>query len=213
MGTVFRRFMAMRPCRAHVVLALGMASAGVCVLLASSLYTVEPEEVAVVFRFGRYVRTDVARIGLKAPWPIDAVTRVAVHRQWVRRFGYEELAGPSAHTTRRRRPEEASMLSADLQRVDVQWLVRYRLDEPLTYLRTVRNPQRLLAYLSESTMRSVVAGATLDALLDADSDALGDELLELVQMQCDERALGIALDEVEIEVLRPEATDGARGTP
>src|SRR5688572_26044164 len=60
----------------------------VLVLLFTGYYQVEPDEVAVVLRFGRLVRTTEPGPHLKLPFGIESVIKVPVQRQLKEEFGF-----------------------------------------------------------------------------------------------------------------------------
>src|SRR3989442_14539031 len=86
-------------------------------LLLTSYYQVEPAEVGVVQRFGRFVRTTDPGPHLKIPFGVETVTKVPVQRQLNMEFGFRttrpgirsEFAPPSRETI-----GEAGILTGDL---------------------------------------------------------------------------------------------------
>ena len=69
-----------------------LAVAGLVALLVgfNSLYQIQPEEVGVVLRFGRYVRT--TEPGLRAKFPFaEEVLKVPVQRQLKQEFGFRTI--------------------------------------------------------------------------------------------------------------------------
>ena len=117
----------------------------VLIFLFSSIYQNEPEEVGVVLRFGKYVRTTEPGLQFKLPF-IESVTKVRVQRQWKQEFGFrtEEIAQRTRYS-----PydllEESSMLSGDLNVAIVEWTVQYKIANPFDYLFKVRNPEDTFA--------------------------------------------------------------------
>ena len=58
------------------------------VLLYGSVYQVSPEEMGVILRFGKYVRTTEPGLHFKLPLGIETLTRVPVQRQLKLEFGF-----------------------------------------------------------------------------------------------------------------------------
>ncbi|HEX2164987.1 MAG TPA: SPFH domain-containing protein, partial [Thermoanaerobaculia bacterium] len=75
-------FLRRLPWRWALVAVLGL------VLLTTSCYTIEPEEVGVVLRFGRYVESAPPGLHLKLPLGVDRVVKVPVERQLKAEFGF-----------------------------------------------------------------------------------------------------------------------------
>lgn len=141
-------------------LAIGVALAVLVVWgLISAVYTVQPEERAVVKRFGAVV--DIADPGLhfKLPFGIDQVQHVATERVLKQEFGFrsagqreDRRSGYGAQALE----GESLMLSGDLNMIVVEWVVQYRIADPIKFLYNVRDGTRTLQDISESVMRRVV---------------------------------------------------------
>ena len=136
--------------------------AGLAVLLviwaaASSLYTVQPEERAVVKRFGRV--TGIADPGLhfKLPFGVDTVQIVATERVLKQEFGFRtENSDDPRSQFAGGYPDESLMLTGDLNIIQVEWVVQYQINDAVQYLYSMREPTKTLRDLSESVMRRVV---------------------------------------------------------
>ncbi|HUL82318.1 MAG TPA: FtsH protease activity modulator HflK [Gammaproteobacteria bacterium] len=126
----------------------------------SAIYTVQPEERAVIKRFGRVIGIADNGAHLKLPFGIDRVQIVATERVLKQEFGFRT---DRAEQTDRARtqfaggyPNESLMLTGDLNIIQVEWVVQYRIDDPVKYLYGMREPTKTLRDLSESVMRRIV---------------------------------------------------------
>ena len=136
--------------------------AGLAVLLVvwaalSSLYTVQPEERAVIKRFGRV--TGIADPGLhfKLPFGVDAVQIVATERVLKQEFGFRtESSDDPRSQFAGGYPDESLMLTGDLNIIQVEWVVQYQINDAVQFLYGMREPTKTLRDLSESVMRRVV---------------------------------------------------------
>jgi len=127
----------------------------------SSFYTVQPEERAVVKRLGRVTGVSDPGLHFKLPFGLDKIQVVTTERVLKQEFGFrsEEGAVDEANRTRYSEqdfPEESLMLTGDLNVIDVEWVVQYRISDPIKYLYTMREPARTLRDITESVMRRVV---------------------------------------------------------
>jgi modulator of FtsH protease HflK len=124
----------------------------------SSFYTVQPEERAVIKRFGGV--TGIAEPGLhfKLPFGIDNVQVVATERVLKEEFGFRTENSATERTVFApgERPDESLMLTGDLNIIQVEWVVQYRISDPVLFLYGMREPLQTLRDLSESVMRRVV---------------------------------------------------------
>jgi membrane protease subunit HflK len=125
----------------------------------SSLYTVQPEQQAVVKRFGSVFAISDPGLHLKLPFGIDVVQLVATERVLKEEFGFRTEATSAATASRfaaQQFPDESLMLTGDLNIIQVEWVVQYRIGDPVKYLYNMREPLRTLRDLAESVMRRVV---------------------------------------------------------
>lgn len=136
---------------------------GVAVLLGlwgvfSVFYTVQPEQRAVVKRFSKVIGISDPGLHFKLPFGIDDVEKVATERVLKQEFGFRTQDRDDLRTRYAGQdfPQESLMLSGDLNIIDVEWVVQYRIADPMKYLYAMREPERTLRDLSESVMRRVV---------------------------------------------------------
>lgn len=125
----------------------------------SVFYTVQPEQRAVVKRFGEVIGISDPGLHFKLPFGIDRVQTVATERVLKQEFGFrtEEVSrDQSSRYSEQDFPEESLMLSGDLNMIDVEWVVQYRISDPIKYIYAMREPERTLRDISESVMRRVV---------------------------------------------------------
>ncbi len=138
----------------------------VLIVVLSSYYTVEPQETAVVQRFGRFVRTAGAGLHFKMPFGIEQVRKVVTGRVLQREYGYRTIEpGIRSRFAEKAYEEESRMLSGDLNVVDLQWTVQYKVQNPTDYLFRVKDVEGTLDDISESVMRRIVGNRYVDEVL------------------------------------------------
>jgi membrane protease subunit HflK len=136
-----------------------LAALVLLILVMSSWYTVQPEETAVVQRFGRVLPDRTAGPGLhfKFPYGIETVRLVPTARVLKEEFGFRTSeAGRRTQYSRRDYTPESLMLTGDLNVIDVQWIVQYRIGDPEHFLFKMREPRETLRDISEAVMRRIV---------------------------------------------------------
>lgn len=188
---------------------------GVIVLLLIGLgawttfYTVEPEQVGVVLRFGKLTK-NIAQPGLhfKLPYGIDHVERVAILRQQKEEFGFRtEQAGVTStfiDSTRDRSLLRVSlMVTGDLNAAVVEWIVQYRIGEPTDYLFNVRNPIETLRDAAESVTREVVGDRTVDEVLTIGRREIEVDILRQLQDLMNRYEMGIRIEQVVLQDVNP----------
>ena len=156
------------------------------ILTLGAFFQVETEEVAVVTRFGKFMRTVEPGLNLKIPL-IEKAIKVPVERQQKLEFGFRTVsAGVNTQYTRSGTTGESLMLTGDLNLADVEWVVQYRIEDPFNYLFKVRNPETTLRDISESSMRQIVGDRTVNEVLTVGRTEIASAMEELTQEICRE---------------------------
>ena len=171
----------------------------------STLYQVQPEEVGVVLRFGRYVRTTEPGLRAKLPFIEDAL-RVPVQRQLKEEFGFRTIeAGIRTQfaATNNELAGESVMLTGDLNVAVVEWIVQYRIADPYLYLFKVRNLQDTFRAMNEASMREVVGDRTVTEVLTVGRQEIEVRVGERLQELADQYEMGITIDQVVLQDVNP----------
>jgi membrane protease subunit HflK len=136
---------------------IGLAALLVLWAVTSSVYTVQPEERAVIKRFGRVIGIADPGLHFRLPFYVDQVQIVATERVLKQEFGFRSEQ-PERNRTQFAGgyPDESLMLTGDLNIIQVEWVVQYRIDDPVKYLYGMRNATKTLRDLAESVMRRIV---------------------------------------------------------
>ena len=171
----------------------------------SVLYQVQPEEVGVVLRFGRYVRT--TEPGLRAMIPFaEEVLKVPVQRQLRQEFGFQ-TAEAGVRTvyapTSQDLEAEAVMLTGDLNVAVVEWIVQYRVSDPYEYLFKVRNLDETFHDMNEAVMREVVGDRTVTEVLTLGRQEIEVEVEVRLQDLANRYEMGITIDQVVLQDVNP----------
>ena len=120
------------------------------VWLASGYYQIGASERGVVQRFGAYLEIEQPGHGWHWPWPIESMQKLNV-------ASIQAL------------DSKALMLTADQSLVEIGWSVQYRINDPVQYLFTLRDPQLTLGQSGETVLRELVAQHDLSSLLGGDA--------------------------------------------
>lgn len=172
----------------------------------SSFFTVDPEEVGIVTRFGEFTRTAQPGLNYKAPF-IEEVQNVPVERQLKHEFGYRTTnADVRSSYTKAGYREESLMLSGDLNLADVEWVVQYRIADPYNFLFKIRNPEQTLRDISESAVRQIVGDRTVNEVLTVGRAEVAIEAQKLIQALCDEYESGLRIEQVVLQDINPPET-------
>lgn len=183
----------------------GIIIAVVLLLVAvSSFYTVGPEEIGVVLRLGKFVRTTDPGLHAKLPFAIERVIKVPVQRQLKEEFGFQTVsAGIRSQFSVRGREAEASMLTGDLNAAVVEWVVQYRIVDAYQYLFRVRNVRETFRAMTEAVMRKIVGDRTVNEVLTVGRQEISDLAKQDLQALCDQYETGIKVEQVVLQDVNP----------
>ncbi|MBN2103266.1 FtsH protease activity modulator HflK [bacterium] len=173
-------------------------------LLFSAFYTVGADEVGVIKRFGKYMRTTDPGLHSKIPFSVETVKKVKVQRVFKEEFGFRtKQAGINSQYSKQDFTGESLMLTGDLNSAVVDWIVQYRVKDPVKYLFHVRNVVETLRDASESVMREVVGDHSVDEVI-----VLSRQDIELLAQQAtqnllDEFETGIDIVTIKLQDVNP----------
>lgn len=198
-----------RPPRVLMIIGV-LVLAGLSVLL-TIFYTVEADEVAVVQRFGRYVRTEDPGLRYKLPFGLETISKVKVERVFKAEFGFRtEEPGVRTRFSPRSFPEEALMLTGDLNVADVEWIVQYRVTDPVKYLFGNRKPELALRDVALIVMRSVVGDHTVTEVLTERRVEIANEVQQQMQKLLTLYDTGLRVETVKMQNVTPPSDEVKR---
>jgi modulator of FtsH protease HflK len=169
----------------------------------TAYYTVPSDSVAVVQRFGKYVKNVPPGLHFKVPLGIDTATIVPVKRQLKQEFGFTTPGATDPYQSPRDGKRETEMVTGDLNAALVEWVVQYRISDPVKFLFEVREPSETLRYVSESVMREVVGDRTVDEVITVGRQEIETEALTKMQALSTKYAMGISIDQVQLKNINP----------
>jgi modulator of FtsH protease HflK len=187
------------PRRVIVLAALALVGLGAW----TAYYTVPSDSVAVVQRFGKYLKDVPPGLHFKLPLGIDVATIVPVKRQLKQEFGFATPGATDPYQTSREGKRETQMVTGDLNAALVEWVVQYRITDPVKFLFDVREPQGTLRDVSESVMREVIGDRTVDEVITIGRQEIETEALTKMQALSTKYAMGISIDQVQLKNINP----------
>lgn len=171
----------------------------------SAHFTVPSDSVGIVQRFGRYIKIVEPGLHFKLPFSVDTAVIVPVKRQLKQEFGFISagISDPDQSPLKNNEVRETQMVTGDLNAVLVEWVVQYRITDPVKYLFEVRAPGPTLRYVSESVMREVVGDRTVDEVITIGRQEIEIEALDKMQILTQKYAMGISIDQVQLKNINP----------
>ena len=166
----------------------------------NSYYTVEPQETAVILRFGKYVGTTDAGLHFKIPFGVETVLKVPTGRVPQREYGYRTTKADVRSTfVEKGYEEEALMLSGDLNVLNIQWTVQYKVKDPVEYLFRLKGVEATLDDISESVVRRIVGNRYADEVLTVGRASISEQARKEIQEIMDSYHTGLQIVSVMLQ--------------
>jgi len=181
--------------------------AAVVVVLAlsgTSFYIVDQTEEAVVTRFGRYLETTGPGMHYKLPFGIDKHYPVKTRVVQTEQFGFRTLkAGVETVYSSDSYSEESTMLTGDLNIVDVEWIIQYRIVDPKAWLFNVQERIQTIRDVSQSVINQLVGDRAILDVIGQERSAIEAEGMQLMNDQLKSYGLGISIIAVKLQNIVP----------
>src|SRR5215212_8275651 len=173
----------------------------------SGFFRVEPDEVGVILRFGKYVREVQPGLNYHLPYPIETALTPEALRRIKTDIGMRTVEDARRGTQIRDVPEESLMLTGDENIVDVDFSV-FWLIKPNgvgNYLFNIQNPDGTVKAVAESAMREVIGRSQIQPVLTGARQNIEVAVQELMQKTLDTYGAGVAVQQVQLQKVDPPA--------
>ena len=174
----------------------------------SGFFRVEPDELGVVLRFGKYTRDAKPGLNYHIPYPVETVLTPKVTRVNRIDIGMRLIEDPRRGSpTLRDVPEESLMLTGDENIVDVDFTVLWRIkpDGVGNYLFNIQNPEGTVKAVAESAMREVVGRSEIQPILTGARQNIETAVHDLMQKVLDGYQAGVQVTQVQMQKVDPPA--------
>ena len=192
--------------RATRVILLGFVLLAVLLGDSRSIYTVQPNELAVVLRFGKYVATTDPGLHFCIPF-VDEVLTADTRERTVRMpFGVADDR-PVARVSE----DDVLMLTGDLNAAAVEWTLQWRVADPRQYLFTFHDPyieqdqylQAIISIVGRTVMNRLVGNYSIDEVLTGKRNEVREAALAATQDMLDKYECGIRITDLQLQRVTP----------
>jgi len=168
------------------------------------IYSIGPDEVGVIQRFGKYTGSSSPGLHVKLPFGIDKVTPVKVEKVFKEEFGVRTFEqGAQSTYSRQGYQDESLVLTGDLNILDVRWIVQFKVKDPVKLLFATRNPVGKMRDISEVIMRRLVGNYTVDEVLTTKREEIDDLAQQEMQEILDYYGVGVQIVTVKLLDVNP----------
>jgi membrane protease subunit HflK len=171
----------------------------------SGFFRVEPDELGVVLRFGKYVRDAQPGLNYHLPYPIESALTPKALRVNKIDVGMRLVEDMRRGSTMRDVPEESLMLTGDENIVDVDFSV-FWLIKPAgvsDYLFNIQNPEGTVKAVAESAMREVIGRSLIQPILTGARQTREVGVHDLMQRTLDHYGSGVQITQVQLQKVDP----------
>jgi len=178
----------------------------ILILVFSTAYQVDKDEIAVVTRFGKYVRSEEPGFRLRLPFGVENIVKIPVKKVLKEEFGFvTKIAntGRSEFERGNEQLDEARMLTADLKVIQIEWIVQYKITDPVKYVFNVRGPRESLRTFSVIAMSQIAGDYLFDEIITIAKTDITTKVRDLIQAIIDKMEMGISVQTVELINVTP----------
>ena len=169
----------------------------------SGFFRVEPDELGVVLRFGKFTREVQPGLNYHLPYPIETALTPPALRVNKLDIGMRLSGGSSISDV----PEESLMLTGDENIVDVDFSVLWKIKptDVSDYLFNIQSPEGTVKAVAESAMREVIGQSNIQPILTGARQTIETAVQELMQKILDTYGAGIQVQQVQLQKVDPPA--------
>ena len=181
----------------------------VLALAGTTMFKVDDTEQAVITRFGKYYKTVGAGLHLKAPFGIDRSYNVPIKVVQTEQFGFQTIKAGQVNQYKNGITKESTMLTGDLNIVDVEWSIQYRIVDPVAWLFNVQERKQTIRDISQSVVNTLVGDRAFDTM-ESERSAIQTSALELMNENFKQLGLGSNVILVQLQnIVPPEGVQQA----
>jgi membrane protease subunit HflK len=172
----------------------------------SSFFIVDPQETAAVLLFGRYTRMAEPGLHFKLPFGIEKNNNVPTQVVLKQEFGFRtERPGITTIRAAQDFPGESIMLTGDLNIVDVEWIIQYRIVDAFDWLFKVQEKEKTIRDISQSVINQLVGDRAIFDVIGAERANIETQSQEHMNQLFDKYELGIRVTTVKLQNIVPPA--------
>jgi len=179
------------------ILVVALIGAGSC------FFKVDETEQAVITRFGKYYTTLGPGLQLKLPFGIDKNYNVPVKVVQTEQFGFQTIKPGVRNEYKNNITDESTMLTGDLNIVDVEWIIQYRIVDPKAWLFNVKERRQTIRDISRSAINALVGDRAILEIMGQERTSIENLATDNMNTKFKELGLGINVTTVKLQNIVP----------
>ena len=183
---------------------LAIVIIGVLIFLGTSFYIVNEAEEAVLTRFGKFHTITGSGLRFKLPFGIDRTYIVNVKEVQTEQFGFRTLRS-GINATYSGDINMSTMLTGDLNMVDVEWVIQYRIVDPKAWTFNVMEKTQTIRDVSQSAINMLVGDRAIMDIMGSERSAIEAAGTDYMNETFRSYGLGINVIAVKLQNTDPPA--------
>ena len=169
----------------------------------TSFYVVDETEQAVVTRLGRYAYTTGSGLHTKLPFGIERNYNVPVKVVQTEQFGFKTVKAGRNNEYKNNISTESTMLTGDLNIVDVEWIIQYRIVDPKQWLFGVSEKRQTIRDISRSAINTLVGDRAILSVMGSERSNIENLAQNMMNENFESLGLGISVIAVKLQNIVP----------
>lgn len=192
------------------ILAIILILSVICV--ATSFYTVNDKQQAVVTTFGKVSSVTDPGMHFKLPFGIQKAQLVDVNVYRKIEIGYRSTqeqsntgttSAVSADDDSVTIEQESKMISGDYNIVNCDFFVEYKISDPVKYLYNSEEPDAILKSLAQSHIRNVISSYDVESILTTGKGEIQTQIKDAISSELAVYDLGLVLTDIKLQDSEP----------
>lgn len=173
-------------------------------LVYKGFVVIEPTEEGIVTKFGKYVRTLPSGPNFLIPF-VEKVYRVEVTTVQKEEFGFRTKQTSERSEYENNIVHESEMLTGDLNIINVEWVVQYKITDAKAWLFNVAADQRYktIRDVSKAVMNALIGDRAIFSIMGSERNNIARLATEMMNEQFRVLNLGITVLSVQLQNVVP----------
>ena len=173
-------------------------------IVSSCFFVVDQAEQAVITRFGKYYTTLGPGLQTRLPFGIDKKFIVPGNKVvQTEQFGFSIVSSGSQNTYQNNITTESTMLTGDLNIVDVEWIIQYRIVDPRSWLFSVQDRSQTIRDISRSVINTLVGDRAILDVMSSERQSIENLAVDMMNKQFEGLNMGINVFAVKLQNIVP----------
>lgn len=176
----------------------------------TSFYVVDETEQAVITRLGKYTTTTGPGLHWKLPFGLEKNYNVPVKIVQMEQFGFKTVKAGRNNEYKNNISSESTMLTGDLNIVNVEWIIQYKIENPRQWLFGVYEKENTIRDISRSVINTLVGDRAILDVMGKERSTIEELGLEMMNENFLQLGLGINVTAVKLQnIVPPEGVQEA----